>query len=79
MAKAMGAEVTVLSPSDRKREAAAALGADHYAVTGGTHHVAGSPQARSRRRGPSVRNPRGAEVRHQWGKALRPFRRVVRS
>jgi uncharacterized zinc-type alcohol dehydrogenase-like protein len=34
MAKAMGAEVTVLSQSDRKRDAAAALGADHYAVTG---------------------------------------------
>ncbi|WP_435221266.1 NAD(P)-dependent alcohol dehydrogenase [Streptomyces sp. Tue6028] len=33
-AKAMGAEVTVLSRSDRKRGAAAALGADHYAVTG---------------------------------------------
>ncbi|WP_432188108.1 NAD(P)-dependent alcohol dehydrogenase [Streptomyces sp. Tue6028] len=33
-AKAMGAEVTVLSQSDRKRGAAAALGADHYAVTG---------------------------------------------
>jgi uncharacterized zinc-type alcohol dehydrogenase-like protein len=34
MAKAMGVEVTVLSQSDRKRDAAAALGADHYAVTG---------------------------------------------
>ncbi|MFJ8793567.1 NAD(P)-dependent alcohol dehydrogenase [Streptomyces sp. NPDC102462] len=34
MAKAMGAEVTVLSRSDSKREAAAALGADHYAATG---------------------------------------------
>ncbi|MCF2129140.1 NAD(P)-dependent alcohol dehydrogenase [Strepomyces sp. STD 3.1] len=34
MAKAMGAEVTVLSQSTSKREAAAALGADHYAVTG---------------------------------------------
>ncbi|MBC2864922.1 NAD(P)-dependent alcohol dehydrogenase [Streptomyces mexicanus] len=34
MAKAMGAEVTVLSQSESKREAAAALGADHYAVTG---------------------------------------------
>ncbi|MER8089414.1 zinc-binding dehydrogenase [Streptomyces sp. NPDC058316] len=34
MTKAMGADVTVLSQSDRKREAAAALGADHYAVTG---------------------------------------------
>ncbi|AXG81829.1 NAD(P)-dependent alcohol dehydrogenase [Streptomyces paludis] len=33
-AKAMGAEVTVLSQSGGKREAAAALGADHYAVTG---------------------------------------------
>ncbi|ALO92405.1 NADP-dependent alcohol dehydrogenase [Streptomyces hygroscopicus subsp. limoneus] len=34
MAKAMGAEVTVLSRSDSKREAATALGADHYATTG---------------------------------------------
>jgi uncharacterized zinc-type alcohol dehydrogenase-like protein len=34
MAKAMGADVTVLSRSGSKREAAAALGADHYAVTG---------------------------------------------
>ncbi len=34
MAKAMGAEVTVLSQSERKRDAATALGADHYAVTG---------------------------------------------
>jgi uncharacterized zinc-type alcohol dehydrogenase-like protein len=34
MAKAMGADVTVLSRSDSKREAAAALGADHYAATG---------------------------------------------
>ncbi|MFI0233800.1 NAD(P)-dependent alcohol dehydrogenase [Streptomyces sp. NPDC017086] len=34
MAKAMGADVTVLSQSERKRDAATALGADHYAVTG---------------------------------------------
>lgn len=34
MAKAMGADVTVLSQSGSKREAAKALGADHYAVTG---------------------------------------------
>ncbi|MFF5139216.1 NAD(P)-dependent alcohol dehydrogenase [Streptomyces sp. NPDC013157] len=34
MAKAMGADVTVLSQSESKREAAATLGADHYAVTG---------------------------------------------
>ncbi|MER5513267.1 zinc-binding dehydrogenase [Streptomyces sp. NPDC002763] len=34
MAKAMGADVTVLSRSGGKREAAMALGADHYAVTG---------------------------------------------
>ncbi|WP_435279613.1 NAD(P)-dependent alcohol dehydrogenase [Streptomyces sp. 1222.5] len=34
MAQAMGAEVTVLSRSDSKRDAAAALGADHYAATG---------------------------------------------
>lgn len=34
MAKAMGANVTVLSQSERKRDAATALGADHYAVTG---------------------------------------------
>ncbi|MEU9410176.1 NAD(P)-dependent alcohol dehydrogenase [Streptomyces sp. NPDC048281] len=34
MARAMGAEVTVLSRSDRKRDDAEALGADHYAVTG---------------------------------------------
>ena len=34
MAKAMGADVTVLSRSDSKRDAAAALGADHYAATG---------------------------------------------
>ncbi|MEU9397611.1 NAD(P)-dependent alcohol dehydrogenase [Streptomyces sp. NPDC048324] len=34
MAKAMGADVTVLSRSDSKREAATALGADHYAATG---------------------------------------------
>ncbi|WP_331750038.1 NAD(P)-dependent alcohol dehydrogenase (plasmid) [Streptomyces longwoodensis] len=34
MAKAMGADITVLSRSDSKREAAAALGADHYAATG---------------------------------------------
>ncbi|MCX4409678.1 MULTISPECIES: NAD(P)-dependent alcohol dehydrogenase [unclassified Streptomyces] len=34
MAKAMGADVTVLSQSGSKREAATALGADHYAVTG---------------------------------------------
>lgn len=34
MAKAMGADVTVLSQSDSKRGAATALGADHYAVTG---------------------------------------------
>ncbi|GGM98211.1 NAD(P)-dependent alcohol dehydrogenase [Streptomyces fuscichromogenes] len=33
-AKAMGAEVTVLSRSDSKRDAAAALGADHFATTG---------------------------------------------
>lgn len=33
MAKAMGADVTVLSQSGSKRKAAAALGADHYAVT----------------------------------------------
>ncbi|WP_454321138.1 hypothetical protein [Streptomyces phaeoluteigriseus] len=30
----MGADVTVLSQSGSNREAAAALGADHYAVTG---------------------------------------------
>ncbi|MEU7560250.1 NAD(P)-dependent alcohol dehydrogenase [Streptomyces eurythermus] len=35
MAKAMGADVTVLSRSESKREAATALGADHYAATGG--------------------------------------------
>ncbi|MEU8577175.1 NAD(P)-dependent alcohol dehydrogenase [Streptomyces asoensis] len=34
MAKAMGADVTVLSQTERKRDAAMALGADHYAVTG---------------------------------------------
>jgi uncharacterized zinc-type alcohol dehydrogenase-like protein len=34
MAKAMGAEVTVLSRSESKREAAITLGADHYAATG---------------------------------------------
>ncbi|MEU5770062.1 NAD(P)-dependent alcohol dehydrogenase [Streptomyces asoensis] len=34
MAKAMGADVTVLSQTERKRDAAIALGADHYAVTG---------------------------------------------
>lgn len=34
MAKAMGADVTVLSRPESKREAAAALGADHYAATG---------------------------------------------
>ncbi|MEU2778050.1 NAD(P)-dependent alcohol dehydrogenase [Streptomyces sp. NPDC007162] len=34
MARAMGADVTVLSRSDSKREAATALGADHYAATG---------------------------------------------
>ncbi|MGV9941116.1 zinc-binding dehydrogenase [Streptomyces sp. NPDC003401] len=34
MAKAMGADVTVLSQSERKRDAATALGAGHYAVTG---------------------------------------------
>lgn len=34
MAKALGADVTVLSQSRSKREAAAALGADLYAVTG---------------------------------------------
>jgi len=34
MAKAMGADVTVLSQSERKQDAATALGADHYAVTG---------------------------------------------
>ncbi|MEU5099610.1 NAD(P)-dependent alcohol dehydrogenase [Streptomyces sp. NPDC020996] len=34
MAKAMGADVTVLSRSESKREAAATLGADHYAATG---------------------------------------------
>lgn len=34
MARAMGADVTVLSQSGSKREAAKALGADHCAVTG---------------------------------------------
>ncbi|WP_226874223.1 zinc-binding dehydrogenase [Microbispora sitophila] len=33
IAKAMGAEVTVLSRSEAKREAAIALGADHYHAT----------------------------------------------
>ncbi|MFC4069056.1 NAD(P)-dependent alcohol dehydrogenase [Actinoplanes subglobosus] len=36
MAKAMGAQVTVLSRSESKREAALALGADAYAATGDT-------------------------------------------
>ncbi|WP_308043105.1 alcohol dehydrogenase catalytic domain-containing protein [Streptomyces sp. CoT10] len=42
MAQAMGADATVLSQSDRKREAAAAVVADHYAVPGRRIRVHGA-------------------------------------